>query len=69
MDKENIKFQFPEDMKIINDYLSELGTINCSGEQLEKLYETYSEEVWCAGWMECSPLVLSKFAEWLNEKD
>lgn len=45
------QFQFWVDMEMILNYLNANGKLNITPKRVEELYEAYSEDVWCAGWM------------------
>lgn len=62
-------FEYPEDMKQILSYLNKVGEIHVSNKTIEKLYRDYSDDIWCAGWMEIDSNILFEFANWLAEKD
>jgi hypothetical protein len=61
------KFTFPEDMKLILDYLNAHGKILVSDFIIENLYYDFSAEKYCAGWMYVDNQMLEEFEEWLNE--
>ena len=61
------KFTFPEDMKLILDYLNAHGKILVSDATIEDLYYDFSDEKYCAGWMCVDNQILAEFEEWLNE--
>ena len=58
------KYNHPDDMKIIIDYLERTGKINIDYELLEDLYYDYSDSV-CCGWRIVDDESLSQFAEYL----
>ena len=60
-------YEFPEDMERILDYLNANGQLNIKPQRVEELYEAYSEDVWCAGWIIVTDERLESFAEWLSE--
>lgn len=62
----NNAYQYPEDMKKILNYLDEHGTRQVSESTVEKLYERFSEEIYCAGWMSAEEYILPEFADWLS---
>ena len=59
-------FRYPEEMAKILDYLGKHGTLNISPEEVERLYEDYSEQEWCASWIIVNDARLSDFAEFLE---
>ena len=61
------QFEFWVDMEMILNYLNANGKLNITPERVEELYEGYSEDVWCAGWMGVSEEILEDFANWLSE--
>ena len=61
------QFEFWVDMEMILNYLNANGKLNIAPERVEALYEAYSEDVWCAGWMGVSEEILESFANWLSE--
>ena len=61
------KFTFPEDMKLILNYLNAHGKILVSDSIIEDLYYDFSDEKYCAGWMYVDDQMLKEFEEWLNE--
>ena len=63
------KFMFPEDMKRILDYLSQNGDVFVGDAIIEGMYQQFSEEVYCAGWMELTDEMLKEFEAWLNERE
>ena len=60
-------FAFPEDMKLILNYLNAHGKILVKASTIENLYYDFSDEKYCAGWMCVSEEILAEFEEWLNE--
>lgn len=61
------QFRFWVDMEMILNYLNANGKLNITPKRVEELYEAYSEDVWCAGWMGVSEEILESFANWLSE--
>ena len=61
------EFDYPEEMEKILDYLNKWGDLNISAKEVEKLYRYYSEDVWCAGWIEVHDHILPDFANWLSK--
>lgn len=60
-----IKYNHPEDMKTIIDYLETKGKINVEYLLLEDLYYDYSDSVAC-GWRCVDDTSLEQFAEFLS---
>lgn len=60
-------FAFPEDMRLILDYLNAHGKILVKESTIEDLYYDFSYEKYYAGWMCVSDEILAEFEEWLNE--
>ena len=65
--RNEINFAFPEDMKLILDYLNAHGKILVKASTIEGLYYDFSDEKYCAGWMCVDEQILAEFEEWLNE--
>lgn len=63
------EFEYPEDMERILAYLERHGTLNISNREVERLYREYSENSWCAGWVEATDRKIAGFAKWLSEVD
>lgn len=61
------EFDYPEDMERILAYLERYGTLNISHREVEILYRKYSEDSWCAGWVEATDNKIASFAKWLSE--
>ncbi len=59
------KWNHPEDMQIIINYLEATGKINIEKQFLEDLYYDYSDSVAC-GWRCVDPQSLEEFAEYLT---
>lgn len=59
------KFNHPEDMKKIIEYLEKNGKINISYKKLEDLYYDYSDSVAC-GWRMVDDTSLEQFADYLE---
>jgi len=62
------KFDYPDDMELILNYLNERGKLNVSENRVESLYRKFSTNCYCAGWMGVND-VLEEFAEWLSDCD
>lgn len=63
----NSIFEYPDEMDKILNYLNDNGKLNISAKDVEELYQGYSDDVWCAGWMCVSDEILESFANWLSE--
>lgn len=59
---------FPEDMDRIISHLSERGDL-VDGTYIEKMYGAFSDERYCAGWMEVTDEILEEFEDWLDHYD
>ena len=59
-----LRFNHPEDMKQIIEYLEATGKINIDYKFLEDLYYDYSDSVAC-GWRTVDPISLREFADFL----
>ena len=66
-ERNEINFAFPEDMKLILDYLNAHGKVLVKDSTIEDLYYRFSDEKYCAGWIYVSEDILAEFEEWLNE--
>ena len=62
-------FDYPEDMKLILDYLNEHGEILVSELAIENLYCEFSKEVYWSGWMKVNERILKEFEDWLEHYD
>jgi len=62
-------FEFPDDMKKIMDYLRAHGTVYVSAGVIEDFYRRYSEDEFCAQWMNVDGNILEHFSDWLYEFD
>lgn len=67
--KPKFDYEYPEDMKLILDYLNEHGEILTGELVIEDLYREFSDEVYCAGWMEVDERRLEEFEDWLERYD
>lgn len=61
------KFAYPEDMRLILDYLNAHGKILVKESTIEDLYYDFSDEKYCASWMCVNEQMLEEFEDWLNE--
>lgn len=68
-EKHHKYFKYPKDMKKIIGYLHTHGNVKCTNYQLEKLYGIFSEDFYCAGWVDVDKEVLKRFANWLESDD
>lgn len=62
-------FKYPEDMAQILAYLSHHGILRISETDVEKYYSDFSDEHYCAGWMQVDEQRLEEFADYLSEKE
>ena len=62
-------FDYPEDMKLILDYLNEHGEILVGEFFIESLYRDFSDEKYCASWMGVNDQMLEEFEDWLEHYD
>lgn len=62
-------FTYPEEMKLILDYLNSHGQILVEESTIEDLYYDFSEEKYCASWMGVNDRLLGEFEDWLTEVD
>ena len=58
-------FTYPEDMKLILDYLNSHGKILVKESVIESLYYEFSDREYDAGWMGVNEQMLEEFEEWL----
>lgn len=68
-EKNDAEFEFPEDMKLILDYLKAHGKILVKDSTIENLYFVFSDVMYCAGWMRVDDDILEEFANWLDGYD
>lgn len=68
-EKKHNCFEYPKDMKKIIGYLHTHGIVKCNNYQLEKLYGIFSEDFYCAGWVNVDKEVLKRFANWLESDE
>ena len=64
---ENNNFVYPEEMKLILDYLNSHGKILVKESTIEDLYFEFSDDMYCASWMGVNEQRLEEFEDWLNE--
>ena len=67
--KYEFDFDYPEDMKLILDYLNEHGEILVGELAIESLYREFSSEKYEAGWMSVDEQMLEEFEDWLENFD
>ena len=68
-EKKHKYFKYPKDMKKIIGYLHTHGIVKCNNYQIEKLYGIFSEDFYCAGWVNVDKEVLKRFANWLESDE
>lgn len=64
---QKIEYRYPEDMERIMSYLNSRGKVNVSEKMIERLYEDFSEHMYCAQWLIVSEEILNQFSEWLSD--
>ena len=64
-----IRFDYPEEMEAILNFLNEHGHILCTEETVQRMYREFSDEKYCAGWRCVDEEVLEEFADWLAEQE
>lgn len=62
-------FHYPDEMDKILAYLKMHGEMHVKPDTIEELYEDFSNEVYCAGWMSIDDERLEEFADWLSRVD
>ena len=62
-------YEYPEDMKLILEYLNEHGEILVSELAIENLYRDFSSEKYEASWMCVDRQMLAEFEDWLEYYD
>ena len=67
--KYEFEYEYPEDMKLILDYLNEHGEILVGELAIESLYRDFSDEKYCASWMGVNDQMLEEFEDWLEHYD
>ena len=67
--KYKFDFDYPEDMKLILDYLNEHGEILVGELAIEDLYRDFSDEKYCTSWMGVNEQRLAEFEDWLEHYD
>ena len=66
-ERNSTNFTYPEEMKLILDYLNAHGKILVKDSTIEDLYYDFSDEKYCAGWMCVNEQMLEEFEDWLND--
>ena len=54
------EYRYPEDMERIMSYLNSRGKVNVSEKMIERLYEDFSEQMYCAQWLIVSEEILNQ---------
>ena len=67
--KYKFEFDYPEDMRLILDYLNEHGDILVGELTIERLYRDFSFEKCYADWMCVNEQMLEEFENWLEHYD
>ena len=67
--KIDFDFDYPNDMKMILDYLNERGEILVGELGIESLYYEFSNEKYEAGWLKVNEQFLEEFEDWLEHYD
>lgn len=57
-----------EDITTIREYLSRVGDLSATDEEIEDKYAEFSENKYAAGWMRLDDELLDEFATWLDHK-
>lgn len=57
-----------EDITTIREYLSHVGDLSATDEEIEEKYAEFSESKYAAGWMRLDDELLDEFATWLDHK-
>lgn len=57
-----------EDVVAIRAYLSRVGDLSATDEEIEDKYAEFSENRYAAGWMRLDDELLDEFATWLDHK-
>lgn len=66
--KEDYCIQYPEDVKKIREYLEKIGELEATDAEIDNYWSLYSEERFCAGWMDVNEDLLDMFADWLESQ-
>lgn len=67
--KVDFNFDYPDDMKLILDYLNEHGEILVGELVIESLYRDFSYEKYYASWIGVNERTLEEFEDWLEHYD
>ena len=67
--KIDFDFDYPNDMKMILDYLNEHGEILVGELRIENLYYEFSNKKYEAGWLKVDEQMLEEFEDWLEHYD
>lgn len=57
---------YPEDVKYIRAELEKLGTVSCTDAELGQAWRDFSEECYCAGFLNPDEKYVAEFARWLD---
>lgn len=57
-----------KDVVAIRAYLSRIGDLSATDEEIEEKYAEFSESKYAAGWMRLDDELLDEFATWLDNK-
>lgn len=55
-----------KDIATIREYLSRVGDLSATNEEIEDKYAEFSESRYAAGWMRLDDELLDEFATWLD---
>lgn len=67
--KIDFDFDYPDDMKMILNYLNERGEILVGELRIESLYYEFSNKKYEAGWLKVDEQMLEEFEDWLEHYD
>lgn len=56
------------DVTTIREYLSRVGDLSATDEEIEDKYAEFSESKYAAGWMRLDDELLDEFATWLDHE-
>lgn len=57
-----------DDVAVIRAYLSRVGDLSATDEEIEDKYADFSENRYAAGWMRLDDTLLDEFATWLDNQ-
>lgn len=57
---------YPEDVKYIRVELEKLGTVSCTDAELGQAWRDFSDECYCAGFLNPDERSVAEFARWLD---